>query len=246
MADRATIFGTEAGAYDRLRPRYPAPVIDMIVAGSPDLVIDAGCGTGIAASQVLDRGVELVGIEPDAKMAAIARSHGIDVSVTTLESWDPIPCDVLYAAQSWHWIDPCVGAQVAASAIRPGGQWLACWNLEIDQYIDDIRNSVYLKSAPELVSDQASRYLGNEKFHQTIAAGLEETGSFEPMRQELVHWIDRIDSQRFVDRLDSHSAHRMLPDERRARVRAALIEALGREVELQVHYATEVYSALRS
>jgi SAM-dependent methyltransferase len=246
MVDRGTIFGAEADAYDRLRPRYPVAVIDMIVAGSPDVVVDAGCGTGIAARQVSDRGVRVLGVEPDAKMAAIARSFGIEVVVSRLEEWDAMPCDVLYAAQAWHWIDPRLGARVAAAAIRPGGLWLVCWNLEMDEAIGDVCDVVYREHAPELLTDRAAMYVSDERFEQTIAGGLDDTGDFEPVTRQIVRWIDRIDSEHFVDRLDSHSAHRMLDDERRRRVRGALLDALGRGATLQVEYATDVFSARHS
>ena len=82
MVDRATIFGSEVEAYDRLRPRYPTAVVDLIVAGEPELAVDAGCGTGIAARQVMARGVAVLGVEPDEAMAAVARSQGTQTTIT--------------------------------------------------------------------------------------------------------------------------------------------------------------------
>jgi hypothetical protein len=82
-------------------------------------------------------------------MAAVARSRGIEVSVTKLEDWPVVARDVLHAARSWHWIDPPVRARVAARAIRSGGRWLACWNREIDPDIERARDRVYQEHPPQ-------------------------------------------------------------------------------------------------
>ena len=49
----AESFGADADRYDRARPRYPAALVDRIVAASPGPrdVLDVGCGTGIVARQ---------------------------------------------------------------------------------------------------------------------------------------------------------------------------------------------------
>ncbi|UWP85191.1 class I SAM-dependent methyltransferase [Dactylosporangium fulvum] len=48
----AESFGSDAQRYDQARPGYPDALVARIAAGStgPD-VLDAGCGTGIAARQ---------------------------------------------------------------------------------------------------------------------------------------------------------------------------------------------------
>ena len=35
------------------------------------------------------RGCRVLGVEPDDRMAAVARSHRIEVEVATFEEWDP-------------------------------------------------------------------------------------------------------------------------------------------------------------
>ena len=39
---------------------------------------DVGCGTGLAARLVAERGVKVLGVEPDERMAHVARRHGIE------------------------------------------------------------------------------------------------------------------------------------------------------------------------
>jgi SAM-dependent methyltransferase len=121
----AESFGVDAEGYDRARPGYPDALVERIVAGSPGLtVLDVGCGTGIAARQFQAAGCTVLGVEPDARMAAFARSRGLPVEVATFEEWDPAGrlFDTVIAAQSWHWVEPVSGAAKAARALRPGGR----------------------------------------------------------------------------------------------------------------------------
>src|SRR5437899_9250287 len=104
----AESFGVDAGRYDRARPAYPEALIQRIVAGSPGRdVLDVGCGTGIAARQFRAAGCTVLGVEPDARMAAFARGTGIDVEVAKFEDWEAAGrrFDAVVAGQSWHWIE---------------------------------------------------------------------------------------------------------------------------------------------
>ena len=70
---RAESFGSIAEVYDRLRPA-PAPAfVDELVALAPETVLDVGCGTGKVAREFSARGLEVLGVELDERMAAIAR-----------------------------------------------------------------------------------------------------------------------------------------------------------------------------
>src|SRR5690242_21958161 len=71
----AESFGAEAGRYDRARPSYPAALVERIVAASPGRrVLDVGCGTGIVARLFQAAGCEVLGVDPDARMAEIGRA----------------------------------------------------------------------------------------------------------------------------------------------------------------------------
>lgn len=121
----AESFGTDARRYDEARPAYPDDLVARVVSGSPGPdVLDVGCGTGIAARQLRAAGCSVLGVEPDARMAGLARAHGVRVEEATFEAWDPAgrTFDAVTAAQSWHWVDPAVGAAKAARVLRPGGR----------------------------------------------------------------------------------------------------------------------------
>ena len=118
----AQAFGSIAEKYDRARPRYPAALIDAIAERLPGhTLLDLGIGTGISAEPFRDRGFAVLGVEPDPKMAALARKKGFEVEAGRFEDWDSAgrTFDGVIAGQTWHWVDPVVGAAKAASVLHP-------------------------------------------------------------------------------------------------------------------------------
>jgi hypothetical protein len=70
--------GADPGRYDRARPSYPAALVERIVAASPSPgVLDVGCG--IAARQFQAAGCRVLGVDPDPRMAGLARQSGLEV-----------------------------------------------------------------------------------------------------------------------------------------------------------------------
>jgi len=127
----AESFGADAERFDRARPSYPVALVERIVAASPGpAVLDVGCGTGIAARQFQAAGCRVLGVDPDPRMAGLARQSGVEVEVAAFEAWDPAGrvFDAVIAGQAWHWVDPVAGAVKAAQVLRPGGRLAVFWN----------------------------------------------------------------------------------------------------------------------
>ncbi len=120
---RAEGFGALADQYERTRPSYPAELVAWLSADGPGAAVDVGCGTGRVSGLLMAAGWKVIGIEPDQRMAAIARSRGVEVLVSTFEQWDAPRSgfDLVAAGTAWHWVDPDVGFDKAASLLRPGG-----------------------------------------------------------------------------------------------------------------------------
>ena len=127
---RAESFGAVAEVYELARPSYPPALVDDLLAGAPADALDVGCGTGKAARLLTQRGVPVLGVEVDARMAAVARAHGLTVDIGTFEQWNAAgrQFDLIVSGQAWHWIDPDAGAAKAAVLLRPGGLLAPFWN----------------------------------------------------------------------------------------------------------------------
>ena len=241
---RATTFGANAASYDEYRPSYPAEVIDIILEGEPNLVVDAGCGTGIAARLVADRGVSVLGVEPDERMADVARSHGIDVTVSSIEQWDPVVCDAMYAAQAWHWVEPTAGAEAAAAALRPGGRWYGIWNYETNSLFGDCLERVYQRLAPELAGITAR--IVDDALRASVADAMQATGAFDELVVRQVEWSDALSVEAAVGRLATHSKHQQFEAKNAVGLDSALLAELAPHGErVTLPYTTRVFSVRR-
>jgi methionine biosynthesis protein MetW len=79
---------TEATSYGALVEHYGLSashrlVLDLVPARSR--VLDVGCAEGYLATELMARGCDVVGVEPDARAAAIARERGLDVLEVDIE-----------------------------------------------------------------------------------------------------------------------------------------------------------------
>lgn len=121
---RARAFGLAADDYHRYRPRYPHDLIAALIGRSQLRVLDVGAGTGIAATQLQHAGADVLAVEPDPRMAAVATDHGIRVEQATFEDWDPAErlFDIVVFAQSFHWVRPHPALNKIASILRPHGR----------------------------------------------------------------------------------------------------------------------------
>jgi SAM-dependent methyltransferase len=222
--DRAESFGTVADDYDRFRPSYPAALLDELAALAPEAVLDVACGTGKATTLLAARGLDVLGVEIDPEMAAVARGHGLDVEVGAFESWDAAgrTFDLITCAQAWHWIDPSVGIAKAAGLLRPGGALVPFWNYgALDEAVQRAMDEVYARVAPQLArSDGVDR--GFRQLDEEHLPRLRESGRFAAIEVHRHPWESDYSAGEWTDTLQTHSDVLQLPPEQRRR----LIEAL--------------------
>ena len=110
-----TTFDQEAEAYDRLRPDYVEELFQDLFEYQPigpdSRALEIGMGSGKASKPFLDRGCELIGLEPGARLARCSlakygRTPSFRLEQTTLQDY---VCpegvfDLVYAATAFHWI----------------------------------------------------------------------------------------------------------------------------------------------
>jgi SAM-dependent methyltransferase len=127
---RADSFGAAARVYDARRPRYPDQLIDDLLLQGARTVLDVGAGTGIASEQLLSRGVNVLAVEPDPRMAAVARGKGIPIEIGTFESWQSADrrFDLVVFGQSFHWVNPDIALPKVHRLLSSGGRLALMWN----------------------------------------------------------------------------------------------------------------------
>ncbi|GAA2509240.1 class I SAM-dependent methyltransferase [Winogradskya humida] len=242
--ETAESFGTDAERYDRTRPRYPDAMISRIAAAAPGrTMLDVGCGTGIAARQFQAAGCTVLGVDPDPRMAALARGFGLDVEVARFEDWDPAgrTFDLVTAAQSWHWIDPVAGAAKAARALRPGGRFAAFWNAA--DPAPDLAGAfaeVYTRVVPGLPTIPAgmSAADGYALMLDKAATGL-TTAFTEPDRWRFT-WERTYTRDEYLDLIPTQGTATLLP----AATLKDLLDGLGAAIDKAGGAFTVTYTAL--
>ncbi|MCW2495999.1 methyltransferase domain-containing protein [Jatrophihabitans sp.] len=235
---RAESFGSLAEQYDAYRPGYPAQLIDELAALQPARVLDIGCGTGKAAVLLAARGLDVLGVEVDVRMAAVARRHGITVEVAPFEEWDSAgrTFDLVTCGQAWHWINPARALPRVLQALNPGGMLALFWNYDVmREPAADAIEAVYRELAPELVVPADRR--GTQDRPGTVS--IEADGGFQtPVR------VRRYESERtdttadWIATLRTRSEYATMADERREPLlaaAAAAIDELGGTVTFDVH-----------
>jgi SAM-dependent methyltransferase len=245
---RALSFGGVALLYDRARPSYPSALIDTLMGWAPRTVLDVGCGTGKASRLIADRGCAVIGVEPDASMAAIARAHGITVEDGTFEQWDPRHrrVDLVVSGQAWHWVEPRAGVAKAASVLNPGGHLAVFWNRgRHDPTTAAALDLVYERVAPSLEKPTTELHPAHEAHDEHFEA-LQRSGEFVAFEARAYPWEAVYDRAGWLDFVATQSDHVLLPDAQRA----ALLDAVGDVIDelggtVPYHFSTLLLTATR-
>jgi SAM-dependent methyltransferase len=132
-------FSSRVDNYVRYRPSYPPAALALLEQrcglNAQAVVADVGSGTGILTRLLLERGAQVIGVEPNDGMRAAAesalagnarfRSVSGSAEATGLGAGS---VDLLVAAQAFHWFKIEAARGEALRVIRPGGWGALLWN----------------------------------------------------------------------------------------------------------------------
>ncbi len=248
---RAESFGARAEAYDQTRPSYPTELTSWLTRDGVGTAVDVGCGTGQVALLLAAAGVSVIGVEPDRRMAEIARTHGVEVVVVPFEQWVPPrhDYDLVCSGTAWHWIDPTVGYDVAAGLLRRGGRLALFRNSYIyDSDVADGIRAAARRFAPQLLHDCVP--LGTAA-RELVATHALEIAARSDLFTNLDHRVfthDRVvTSSEWAEELKTHSPIAMLENVAREHLLnelAHLVSASGR-THLRIRHETPCVLATR-
>lgn len=233
---RRLVFGTAAEEYDLIRPGYPGPLVDAVLAhcgGTAVIAVEAGAGTGKATRAFAARGLRIFAVEPDPAMAGILAASctgypEVSVVVTGFEQFTPAePCGLLFSAQAWHWIDPAVRWEHAAAVLAGGGTLALFWNFDriIDRAVQDDVTRAHRDLTPHIEWDTYP-VPGDGLLDRWPATELAGLAAFTGLEARLYRWERVLTRGQYVQYLATHSPYLLLDapvrEELFARIAAAL------------------------
>jgi SAM-dependent methyltransferase len=245
--EQRLVFGEIAQQYEAFRPSYPHELFDTIIdfgdlhAGHRALEI--GAGTGKATVAFVARGLDVHALEPSPGMAAVLRGKGIEAEETLFEEWDPGASggfQLVYAAQAWHWVRGDDRYDRVAAALRPGGTVAFFWNKGRDWTgsLGADNDAAYARLAPEMSNAQWQL--------DWVADGIDACALLGPPTRRIVTWTQPYSRVEWERLLGTHSDHRILPDEQRARLHTAVGDVIDRHGgHVEVVYDVEIFLSRR-
>ena len=195
----------------------------------------------------------MLGIEPDARMAEVARRSGVEVEVVTFEAWDPAgrAFDAVIAATAWHWVDPLAGAAKAALVLRPGGRLTVFGHaFQLPHAVADAFAAVYRQVVPDSPVDLQPLRQGAleayQRMYAKFADAIGEAGGFEDPQQWRLDWEQTYTRDEWLDQMPTHGSLTQLSADKLTDVldgTGAAIDAMGGN--FTIPYATVGVSAAR-
>ncbi|MEN3320961.1 MAG: hypothetical protein V7643_4363 [Mycobacterium sp.] len=228
---RADSFGAAAQVYDARRPRYPAQLFDDILTQSPQTVLDVGAGTGIASEQLLAKGVNVLAVEPDPRMAEVARDKGIPVEIGTFENWDQANrnFDLVVFGQSFHWVNPAIALPKIHSLLSTGGQLALMWNRlsPTDPTHADFAEIYrdYMDPGSPLIDGSSIGIVETDGNTDRLIASI--TASGFTVEEHRYPRDEHYSAEHWLDLVFTYSNHLILAADKAAELRARLAERIG-------------------
>ncbi|MGZ4350988.1 MAG: class I SAM-dependent methyltransferase, partial [Solirubrobacteraceae bacterium] len=190
------------------------------------------------------RGLEVLGLEPSAEMAAVARTRcagrpGVEIVETEFERWQPqTRFAAVVSVQAWHWIAPDARYVKAHEALVPDGTLAAVWSFpdwERCAARDSLRRAYRIAARrfpadfPMHPDSEPTRLTGHWE------AEIEASGRFTLPENRSFRWSQNYSSEGYVALLQTHQDHILLGEAERARLLDAIrqgIDADGGILEL--------------
>lgn len=143
------MFNKAADYYDKYRPSYPKDIIDTIINEAKiqrgAKIIEIGAGSGKATQLFSNKGFDILCIEPGEDLAKIGnekfKNDTIFFDCSRFEDYTfkAQYYDVIFAAQSFHWISQPQGYEKCSKALKHSGKLAVFWNMYItyDNAVDN-------------------------------------------------------------------------------------------------------------
>ena len=211
---RSLSFGSEAAAYERGRPSYPPEAIDWLLPADACDVLDLGAGTGKLTTRLVERGLNVIAVDPIPEMLELL-TNSLPDTPALLGTAEEIPLadnsvDAVLVAQAWHWFDPERAAAEVSRVLRPGGRLGLVWNTRDERmgWVKDL-----------------GRIIGHEDDPFNHAVTL--PAPFTDTERQQVEWTSYLTPQALIDLVASRSYCITSPEQVRTRTLGHVRELLS-------------------
>lgn len=226
----ASAFDDVAEIYDRVRPLYPERLYSDLfnyIGGdrenpSPIATVEIGPGTGQATAALLKRGATVAAVEPGPHLAVFLRGKFPDEPrlVVINERFEdaPLPesiADLVFAATSFHWLDPEVRYEKTLEVLRPGGVLAIA---HPHQIASDVDRGYFAASQPiygRYFGQDTTPELPDEDVTPTEIAEIIDTQRFESVELFRYRFDQRYSTTEYTDLVRSYSGTELMPADQR-------------------------------
>ncbi len=253
---RKNWYSEVADAYNKVRPRYPQELIcrtvELAQLPSDAIILEVGCGPGIATIAFAQLGFSMVCLEPSQEACFLARQNcasypDVEIKNTTLEEWEleTERFHAVLAATAWHWVPPEIGYPKAADALREKGSLILLWNMtpQPPYEVYQALNEVYQTQAPSLgrYEDRETQ----EKILREIGQNVIDSGWFKKLVSEQLACEVTYSIDDYLTLLNTFSPYIMLDPQKRDVLFEGLRQVLERSCgrSIQVSYLSAFHIA---
>lgn len=240
-------FTALADTYD-FRPDYCRDLIHDLLAGMPlcggDRVLDVGAGTGKLAAHLCAHGLDVIALEPNPRMRALALVKPALRSVRWIAGrGEALPLadecfDAVTFGSSFNVVRASVALDECARVVRPGGFWLAVYNhRDLDDPLQRSVEAIIRRHIPGF--DYGRR-------RSSPVAELEAHGAFASFAASERSFVVEVAAEEWMLAWHSHATLQRQAGHRLPAILAEIRSLIDSATTLSIPYMTRAWTARRT
>lgn len=222
------------------RPPYPAAIAGAILrraeGAGPLRMLEVGCGAGKATRLFAGSAHQIHAIDPSIELVALAGQRlgqrpNLRFEIGRFEAL-ALPersYDLVFAGQSFHWIEPASGLARAQRLLRPGGVLALFWNFLNYDATPMLRRmrAACIQHVPAFAGWPDASNARFIAFANLWRTAIGNTPGFEQVIEMLTPSVCTYDHATFLQLTSAFSWFRRLPEPQRAALLAELRDLLA-------------------
>lgn len=178
MMDNKERFSNRVDSYVKYRPSYPKEAIDYLYdcvgLSTNSKIADIGSGTGIFSNLILQRGSDVIAVEPNEAMRIASQKMLEDYpnlqTISGSAESTGLPdqsVQFIVCAQAFHWFDRLAAQTEFRRILQPGGRVILIWNSRLTT------GTPFLEEYDQLLHTYGTDY--KEVNHKNISQSMLQT-----------------------------------------------------------------------